>query len=94
MTTVLTTSNQLAGIISDGDLRRMLERTGPAALTQTAAEVMNQHPLTIPSRAFASEALARMEARKVTSLVVVEEGAVLGVLHLHDLWQTVPPAAT
>ena len=93
MTTVLTTSNQLAGIISDGDLRRMLERTGPEALNQTAVEIMNPNPLTISSRAFASEALAQMEARKITSLVVLDDDVVLGVLHLHDLWQTAPPSA-
>ena len=48
---------------------------------------MNRTPQTIAPNAFASEALARMEARKITSLVVVEEQSVLGVVHLHDLWQ-------
>ena len=90
MTTVLTSSNQLAGIISDGDLRRMLERTGPQALAETAATIMNPTPLTIAPTAFATEALALMEERKVTSLVVIENTQVQGVVHLHDLWQTHP----
>ncbi len=87
MTTVLTSDQTLAGIISDGDLRRLLERTGPQALERTAGDIMNPTPLTIAPTAFASEALALMEQRKITSLVVVHATRVLGVLHLHDLWQ-------
>ena len=80
---------RLAGIISDGDLRRLMERMGPLAFHRTAGDIMNRTPQTIAPNAFASEALARMEARKITSLVVVEEQSVLGVVHLHDLWQPV-----
>ena len=90
MTTVLTPAGELAGIISDGDLRRMLERTGSEALTQTAATIMNLRPLTISGTVFATEAMALMEERKVTSLVVIENTQVQGVLHLHDLWRTQP----
>ena len=90
MTTVLTAHQTLAGIISDGDLRRLLERTGSHALERTAGEIMNATPLTIAPTAFASEALALMEQRKITSLVVVQSNKVLGVLHLHDLWQRDP----
>ena len=90
MTTVLTPSHGLAGIISDGDLRRLLERAGPHALEQTAGNIMNPHPLTITGEAFATDALTLMEERKITSLVVVEENVVQGVIHLHDLWQTQP----
>ena len=92
MTTVLTpaTDNRegvhLAGIISDGDLRRLLERVGSHALERTAGEIMNRQPQTISPSTFASEAFARMEARKITSLVVVEDGLVVGVVHLHDLF--------
>lgn len=92
MTTVLTPAHgnpesaHLAGIISDGDLRRLLERVGSHALECTAGEIMNREPQTIPPAAFASEALSRMEARKITSLVVVENGLVQGVIHLHDLF--------
>ena len=81
---------QLAGVISDGDLRRLMERMGPLSFHRTAGEIMNRAPQTIAPSAFASEALARMESKKITSLVVVEEQTVLGVVHLHDLWQ---PAA-
>jgi arabinose-5-phosphate isomerase len=90
MTTVLTEGNQLAGIISDGDLRRLLERDGPNALNHTAGDIMNSKPLTIVPEAFASEALAQMEERKVTSLVVIQDKTVQGVVHLHDLWRTQP----
>jgi arabinose-5-phosphate isomerase len=91
MTTVLDADHSLLGIISDGDLRRLLERDGPNALAHTAAEIMNPHPVTIPPEAFAADALALMETRKITSLVVTSPtGEALGVLHLHDLW-TSPP---
>jgi arabinose-5-phosphate isomerase len=79
--------DRLAGMISDGDLRRLLERDGPNALGHTAGEIMNPRPVTVSPEAFAGEALALMEERKITSLIVVSDaGAVLGVLHLHDLW--------
>lgn len=89
MTTVLGDANRLLGMISDGDLRRLLERDGPNALAHTAGEIMNPHPVTIAPNAFAAEALALMESRKITSLIVVgAAGEALGVLHLHDLWIT------
>jgi arabinose-5-phosphate isomerase len=91
MTTVLsaegTDAGQLLGMISDGDLRRLLERDGPHALERTAHEIMNPHPLTIDGSAFASAALALMEEKKITSLIVTDShGHAEGVLHLHDLW--------
>ncbi|MGD0098594.1 MAG: SIS domain-containing protein [Terracidiphilus sp.] len=77
----------LRGVISDGDLRRLLEREGGAALCRTAGEAMNAHPRTIAADELAATALAILEERKITSLVVVDaEGTVEGVLHLHDLW--------
>jgi arabinose-5-phosphate isomerase len=92
MTTVLGDANALLGMISDGDLRRLLERDGPNALAHTAGEIMNPHPVTVAPDAFAGEALALMEARKITSLIVIApSGEVLGVLHLHDLWTTTRP---
>jgi arabinose-5-phosphate isomerase len=95
MTTVLAPTgvpgnSTLAGIISDGDLRRLLERVGPHALERTAGDIMNRTPHTISPSAFASDALVQMEALKITSLVVVEQDLVLGVVHLHDLWQLAP----
>ncbi len=80
----------LAGIISDGDLRRLLERVGPHSLERTAGDIMNRTPQTISPTAFATEALAQMEDKKITSLVVIEDGLVEGVIHLHDLWQQAP----
>jgi arabinose-5-phosphate isomerase len=89
MTTVLGERNALLGMISDGDLRRLLERDGGNALAHTAGEIMNARPVTIAPEAFAGEALALMEARKITSLIVVAPGGeALGVVHLHDLWTT------
>jgi arabinose-5-phosphate isomerase len=79
----------LAGIISDGDLRRLLERDGPDGLRRTAGEVMNPCPKTIAASELAVRALHTMEEKKITSLVVVDAGNRLeGVIHLHDLWGT------
>lgn len=87
MTTVLDAESRLLGMISDGDLRRLLERDGGRALDHTAAEIMNPHPVTIDTGAFASSALALMEEKKITSLIVISpERRAEGVIHLHDLW--------
>ncbi len=86
MTTVQE-NGHLRGVISDGDLRRLLEREGGAALGRTAGEAMNPHPRTIASSELAAKALSILEERKITSLIVVDaEGQVEGVVHLHDLW--------
>ncbi len=80
---------KLAGIISDGDLRRLLERDGPDGLRKTAGEVMNSSPRTIAASELAVRALHTMEERKITSLIVVDaETRIEGVIHLHDLWGT------
>ncbi len=85
--TTVQDEGKLRGVISDGDLRRLLEREGGAALSRTAGEAMNAHPRTIASSELAATALAILEERKITSLVVVDdELRVEGVLHLHDLW--------
>ena len=86
MTTVQE-GGKLRGVISDGDLRRLLEREGGAALSRSAGEAMNLHPRTIAAGELGARALAILEERKITSLVVVaDDGRVEGVLHLHDLW--------
>ena len=86
MTTVQE-SGRLRGVISDGDLRRLLEREGGAALGKTAGEAMNAHPRTIGAEELAAKALAILEECKITSLIVVGvEQRVEGVVHLHDLW--------
>jgi arabinose-5-phosphate isomerase len=85
--TTVQLQGRLRGVISDGDLRRLLEREGGAALSKTAGEAMNEHPRTISAEELAATALAILEERKITSLVVVDAaGTVEGVLHLHDLW--------
>lgn len=89
--TTVQSGGRLVGVLSDGDLRRLLERNGPHAFHKTAAEVMNPAPRTIAPESFATDALALMEEHKITALVVTDGGqvdrAVLGVVHLHDLWQ-------
>jgi arabinose-5-phosphate isomerase len=85
--TTVQEDGRLRGVISDGDLRRLLEREGGAALSKTAGEAMNAHPRTIAAGELAAKALAILEERKITSLIVVDaEGRVEGVVHLHDLW--------
>jgi arabinose-5-phosphate isomerase len=88
MTTVMD-GDLLAGVISDGDLRRLLERRGKEIFDLTAGECMTRAPKTITPDELATAALEIMEQKKITSLVVVDgEGRVQGVLHLHDLWGT------
>jgi arabinose-5-phosphate isomerase len=85
--TTVQEDGRLCGVISDGDLRRLLEREGGAALSKTAGEAMNPHPRTIASSELGARALAILEERKITSLVVVDaDGKVEGIVHLHDLW--------
>jgi arabinose-5-phosphate isomerase len=88
MTTVLD-DQKLVGIISDGDLRRLLERHGKEVFDLKAGQCMTQTPKTVRPDVFAIAALDIMEQKKITSLAVVDEvGRLLGVLHLHDLWGT------
>jgi len=81
--------DRLLGVISDGDLRRLLEQRGKDALDLTAEDAMTRSPKTIGPHEFAATALARMEEMKITALVVVDgERRLLGIVHLHDLWGT------
>jgi arabinose-5-phosphate isomerase len=87
MTTVLENDSRLAGILTDGDLRRLMEKHRGATLEMTAGAAMTRNPQTIGPHVLASEALNLMEQRKITSVVVVDDARrVLGVVHLHDLW--------
>jgi arabinose-5-phosphate isomerase len=87
MTCVLR-AGRLAGIITDGDLRRRMSDT-PAVLSLSAVDVMTGDPVTIERSMLAAQALHVMEQRKITSLIVATiDGVVEGVLHLHDLWRT------
>ncbi len=88
MTTVLDADRRLAGIITDGDLRRKMA-VSPDIQALVARDVMTANPVTIGPETFAVEALALLERRKITSVVVIDaERRVEGVLHLHDLWRT------
>jgi arabinose-5-phosphate isomerase len=87
MTTVVDESGRLAGIVTDGDLRRLMQSRGGEAIALTAEQAMTRTPATVGPRELASTALSKMEQRKITSVVVVDENQrVCGVLHLHDLW--------
>ncbi len=86
MTTVVDEEGRLVGVITDGDLRRLIERMGKAMFDATASEVMTKRPKVIERDALAVRALNEMEKYSITSLVVVDaEGKVEGVIHLHDL---------
>jgi arabinose-5-phosphate isomerase len=87
MTTVLRDGHRLAGIITDGDLRRLMLKRGNESLALTAGDCMTPNPVTIAPGELAGVALHIMEERKITSVVVVDSAQrVQGVLHLHDLW--------
>ncbi len=88
-TAVVEDDARLLGIISDGDLRRFLQKEGGRALSLTAADCMTRAPVTIGRRELATHALNLMETRKITSLLVVDpHGKLEGVVHIHDLWTT------
>jgi arabinose-5-phosphate isomerase len=88
MTCVVDENGRLAGIFTDGDLRRLMI-SSPNVLGLTAGEVMKRNPRTIRRGMLAVEALRIMETHKITSVVVASEsGEVEGVVHLHDLWRT------
>jgi arabinose-5-phosphate isomerase len=87
MTCVVDGADTLLGIITDGDLRRKMEQSGHI-LQMRAGDVMTRNPVVVPPSTLAVEALNLMEQRKITSLVVVDNRRLAGVVHLHDLWQT------
>jgi arabinose-5-phosphate isomerase len=87
MTTVVNADGTLAGILTDGDLRRLMEKHGGAVVNMKLSDCMTGSPQTIAPDVLASEALTLMEKRRITSIIVVgPERRVLGVVHLHDLW--------
>jgi arabinose-5-phosphate isomerase len=87
MTTIVNADGTLAGILTDGDLRRLMEKHGGATLSMNAAQCLNPNPQMVKPTILASEALTLMEKRRITSVVVVDDARhVLGVVHLHDLW--------
>ena len=84
--TVQDGDGRLLGVITDGDLRRLMERD-PTPLARSASEVMHRGGVAIGAGELASAALRVLEERRITSLMVCgPDGRVEGVLHLHDLW--------
>jgi arabinose-5-phosphate isomerase len=78
---VVDENGKLAGIVTDGDLRRHME---PGLLAQTARDIMTMKPVTVTRDMLAAEALRIMNTRAITSLFVVDDGAPVGLLHVHD----------
>ena len=88
MTCVIRDDRRLAGIITDGDLRRHITDS-LSIVERTAEDIMTRHPVTVSRELFAVEALNIMEQRKITVVIVVDaDERVEGVLHLHHLWRT------
>ncbi len=86
ITAVVNDGGALQGVVSDGDLRRLLQRD-EEILRKTAADAMKSNPITIAASELASAALQIMEERKITSLFIVDEARrVEGIIHIHDLW--------
>jgi arabinose-5-phosphate isomerase len=86
MTTVLEPDGRLLGVVTDGDIRRVLGKGENDILQRRARDVMTAHPKTIQASALAAEALAVMERHAITALVVTApDQRVDGVVHLHDL---------
>ena len=89
MTCVVDGKRRLLGIITDGDLRRMMRKHRERIFQKTAGEIMTSTPITIDREGLAAEALNLMEKKKITSLVIRSaDGQVEGIIHLHDLWRT------
>jgi arabinose-5-phosphate isomerase len=89
LTTVAEADGTLLGLISDGDLRRQMERHGYELLDRSARECMTRDPVLVGRRELATTALDRLESRRITALLVTDaDGRIEGVLHLHDLWKT------
>ena len=88
MTSVVDDDGKILGMLSDGDLRRLLQRRKDV-LELAAAECMTRNPVTIKRTELGASALRLMESRRITSLLVADaDGRLEGVLHLHDLWGT------
>ena len=82
-------TGHLVGVISDGDLRRLLQKESGNALSLKAEDFLTPDPVTIGGGELATRALNVMENRKITSLMVTDQsGRIIGVIHLHDLWGT------
>jgi len=89
VTSVVEQEDRLVGVISDGDLRRLLENKRGEILEKTAGQCMTSDPMTIQESALVGSALNLMEQQSITALMVIDDlEKIVGVLHLHDLWGT------
>ncbi|MDR3721886.1 MAG: KpsF/GutQ family sugar-phosphate isomerase [Candidatus Acidoferrales bacterium] len=87
LTAVTKPDGKLMGIITDGDLRRVMQRRKQNVLDLAAIDCMTKKPVTLPRTELAAAALRLMEEKKITSVIVVDSGGRLeGVVHIHDLW--------
>lgn len=84
VTAVVNEAQQLLGVITDGDLRRMLEK-GLDIHTVTASSIMTKQPKTIEAESLAVNALDLMRQHNITQLIVLDNNLYVGVIHLHDL---------
>ncbi len=84
VTAVVDENQQLLGIITDGDLRRMLEKTSDIS-TISASDILSLHPITIHPASLAVEALELLKKHDISQLIVAENGIYKGIIHIHDL---------
>lgn len=75
----------LLGVFTDGDLRRLIGRRGVECLTLRVGDVMSRSPVTIEPDKLAAEAVRVMEQREISALIVVRDGRLVGIIHLHEL---------
>ncbi len=87
LTAITDSAGKLLGIITDGDLRRVMQSRKQNVLELAAVDCMTKNPITLPKTELAARALRVMEEKKITSLLIVDvDGKLEGVLHVHDLW--------
>ncbi len=85
-TAVNNADGKMAGIITDGDLRRMLKQhDGGNILNLKARDIMTKSPISVSPDEYAVKALELMQTKSITQVVVMEDDAILGFVHLHDL---------
>lgn len=84
-TIIVDDGGELAGVFTDGDLRRLLAKRGVECLSLSVGEVMNSSPLVIEPQKLAAEAVLIMEQREISAIIVVDERRPVGILHLHEL---------
>lgn len=89
MTCIVDSDQKLVGIITDGDLRRIIQKHRKYFLQKTARDCMTPNPITINKDDLATKGLNLMEENKITSLIIKsKKGEIEGIIHLHDLWRT------